>query len=122
MVMVHTLAEHYENKSTSGMLVEAENIFCKNGIFHEPGLIENIAQTAALQAGYMAKIKDKNVKKGYIGSVKHLKIYHLPKTNETLRTTVTILNQLLNAAIIKGEIRVNDKLVAECEMTIFTIE
>jgi 3-hydroxyacyl-[acyl-carrier-protein] dehydratase len=122
MVMVHTLEEHYENKSTSGMLVEAENIFSKNGIFHEPGLIENIAQTAALQAGYMAKIKDKNVKKGYIGSVKHLKIYHLPKTNETLRTTVTILNQLLNAAIIKGEIRVNDKLVAECEMTIFTIE
>jgi len=104
------------------MLVETENIFCKNGIFHEPGLIENIAQTAALQAGYIAKIENRNVKKGYIGSVKHLKIYHLPKTNDSLRTTVTILNQLLNAAIIKGEIRVNDKLVAECEMTIFTIE
>lgn len=120
--MVDALLSFNETRSTSQLFIEKENIFCNDGIFHEPGLIENIAQTAALAAGYHAKEKNKPVEIGFIGAVKHLKIHRLPKINETLITSIHVLNNVLNASIIRGEIQVINELIAECEMTIFTGE
>lgn len=122
MVMVDGLINYTAASCTSFLNIEAENIFCKNGIFHEPGIIENIAQTAALHSGYQAKLNETEVKKGFIGAVKRLKIYELPVVNDKLNTTITILNQVMSAAIIKGEIHINDKLIAVCEMSIFNQE
>ena len=120
MVMVDTLEEHEELFSVSSLIVDHNNIFYKDGFFREPGLIENIAQTAALRAGYTASLLGEKVKKGFIGSVKRLKIYDLPVEDTRLNTKVTILNQVMNAVIIRGEIHVADRLLVECEMTIFT--
>jgi len=122
MVMVDTLEEHEEFFSISSLNVDCNNIFYKDGFFHEPGLVENIAQTAALRAGYTASLKGENVKKGFIGSVKRLKVYDLPFGDTKLNTKVTILNQVMNAVIIRGEIHVEGRLLVECEMTIFTDE
>jgi len=120
MVMVDTLETHEDDFSVSSLRVNADNIFCSNGLLCEPGLIENIAQTTALRAGYTASLVNEKVKKGYIGAVKRLKIYDLPKVDSHIKTTVIELNRLMNAAIVKGKIHENDKLLAECEMTIFT--
>lgn len=122
MVMVDGLLDHTSVSCTSCFSIETKNIFCKNGLFHEPGLIENIAQTAALHSGYMAKKQNTEIKKGFIGAVKRLKIYELAKVNDTLTTTISILNQVMNAAIVKGEVHVDNKLIAVCEMSIFTQE
>lgn len=119
-VMVDALMESNPLVSISQFLITEENIFCSEGLFHEPGLIENIAQTAALGAGYVAHKKKKKVEKGFIGAVKRLKIYQLPSTGDTIITRIQTLNNVMNASIIKGEIKVNDVLLATCEMTIFT--
>jgi predicted hotdog family 3-hydroxylacyl-ACP dehydratase len=119
MAMVDGLISSDETLTVSQLSVNHQNIFCKEGFFHEPGLIENIAQTAALRAGYIARQNNEEVIKGYIGSVKKLKIYALPKDTDTLQTKITVQHELLNASVIKGEIFVNDKMMAEGEMTIF---
>lgn len=120
--MVDRLIEHKKQSSTSDFKIESDNIFCKNGVFHEVGLIEHIAQTAALRAGYIAKLENKKIKKGFIGAVKRLKIYNLPKVKSILTTTITEKNLVMNAAIIEGLVYLEDYLVATCEMTIFTEE
>jgi predicted hotdog family 3-hydroxylacyl-ACP dehydratase len=119
MAMVDGLISSDGTLTVSQLSVNRQNIFCKDGFFHEPGLIENIAQTAALRAGYIARQNNEEVIKGYIGSVKKLKIYALPKDTDTLQTKITVQHELLNASVIKGEIFVNDKMMAEGEMTIF---
>ena len=119
MAMVDGLISSDETLTVSQLSVNRQNIFCKDGFFHEPGLIENIAQTAALRAGYIARQNNEEVIKGYIGSVKKLKIYALPKDTDTLQTKITVQHELLNASVIKGEVFVNDKMMAEGEMTIF---
>ncbi|RLD32493.1 MAG: 3-hydroxyacyl-ACP dehydratase [Bacteroidetes bacterium] len=119
MAMVDGLITSNKNTTVSQLVIDKQNIFCKDGFFREPGLIENIAQSAALRAGYEAKQKNEAASLGYIGSVKKLKIYELPKDTDTLQTKITIQHELLNASVIKGEIFVDDKKITEGEMTIF---
>jgi 3-hydroxymyristoyl/3-hydroxydecanoyl-(acyl carrier protein) dehydratase len=121
-VMVDTLLSYTQTTSVSQLLIKDDNLFLKNGFFQEPGLIENIAQTAALSSGYKAQIANEPVKKGFIGAVKRLKVFKLPGTGDLLTTSIHILNNVMNASILKGEIKVNDVLIAECELTIFTDE
>ena len=119
MAMVDGLLISNGELTVSQLVIDKQNIFCKDGFFQEPGLIENIAQTAALRAGYMAKQNKEKPMLGYIGAVKKLKIYALPKDSDTLQTRITVQHELLNASVIKGEIFVNDNKMAEGEMTIF---
>jgi len=119
MEMVDGLIYSDERKSISQLQLNDSNIFCESGFFQEPGLIENIAQTAALRSGYLAKQSHKKPKAGFIGSIKRLTIFELPKDSDTLQTTVTVLHELMNATVIKGEVFVNKKMMAEGEMNIF---
>ncbi len=119
MIMVDGLISSNENTSVSILTITKNNIFCKDGHFYEPGLIENIAQTAALRSGYEALQSGTKPAIGYIGAVKKMKIYNLPTDEDILNTKITIQTQLLNVLIIKGIIIVGDAVIAEGEMNIF---
>jgi len=119
MVMVDGLSEHNENITVSRLILSENNLFCKDGVFHEPGLVENMAQTAALRSGYEAFLKNEKPKVGFIGSLKNIVIHELPKDSDELQTKLTVLNELLQALIIRCEVYVDKKLMAEGEMTIF---
>ena len=121
MTMVDILITNDDKTSVSQFAIDEQNIFCKNGVFHEPGLIENIAQTAALRNGYEAKQLGEEAGKGFIGSVKRLTIFKLPTDTDTLTTKITVLHELMNAMVIKGKVFVNTQLMAECEMNIFLL-
>ncbi|MCK9616491.1 MAG: hydroxymyristoyl-ACP dehydratase [Lentimicrobiaceae bacterium] len=123
MVMIDKLRS-CENKVTiTALTPQADNLFAENGLFTEPGLIENIAQTAAAGVGYRvsrdATEGKTEIPLGFIGAVKNLKIYFLPKLGDEIITTVTIEHEVLDATIINGTIRCGGQLVAECEMKIF---
>ena len=119
MTMVDGLIFNDAVKTTSQLVLSKANIFCKSGFFQEAGIIENIAQTAALHSGYLAKQSHEKPKTGFIGSIKRLTIFELPMDTDTLQSTVIILHELMNATVIKGEVFVNNKLMAEGEMNIF---
>ena len=118
--MVSGLVSVSENSARSSFLINADNVFVKNNLFQEAGLLENMAQTAALGAGYVAKAANKPVLIGYIGAIKDLEIFNLPKVNDELITGITIENRILNVTVISGKVWHNDYLIAQCEMKLFT--
>lgn len=122
MVMVSELISVSDQKAISQFSFTNNNIFCDEGYLQEPGIIENIAQTAAAMTGYNAKKNNEEVKRGFIGSVNKLQIFNLPKSGIVLETEVSIVNQVMNVHIIKGVVRQNKVVMAECEMKIFLEE
>ncbi|MGB4844880.1 MAG: 3-hydroxyacyl-ACP dehydratase [Ferruginibacter sp.] len=118
-VMVDKLLNFSETTTTTGFTIKADNVFVENGLFKEPGLVENIAQTAAARAGYIAKKENKPVLVGYIGSVNGLQIFSLPKTGDELVTEITIENQIFDVTLISGKIICNNDTIAQCKMKIF---
>ncbi len=125
--MVDRLWFNDETTTVSGFLIKEANIFCEKGVFTEPGIIENIAQTAALRAGYVVSQLSQNGEKinlliGYIGAIKKLVIHQLPKVGDDLKTEVIVQQIIFGVTLITGKSTVNNQLVAECEMKIFIKE
>ena len=118
-VMIDKLLEVTETATTTGFTILNDNIFVQDGIFKEPGLVENIAQTAAARAGYVSKTENKPVLVGYIGAVNNLQIFLLPKTGDELITEIAIENQIFDVTLISGKITCNKQLIAQCNMKIF---
>lgn len=117
------------NKTRSSFRILDTNVFVKNNLFQEAGLLENIAQTVALGFGYAARAENKPVAVGYIGAVKDFEIVILPEVNDELITETTIENKILNVTIISGKVwqrAIGTKhvasLVAQCEMKVFMKE
>lgn len=117
-VMIDTLLYADENIVQTVFTVTAENVLVMNGIFSEAGLLENIAQTAAARAGYMALQENKPVKLGYICSVKNFEIFHLPEINAELVTEVKIETQVAGIIKVAGVVTHNSIRIAQCEMNI----
>lgn len=122
--MVDKLWFNDDTRTVSGFSIKTDNIFCENGEFREPGIIENIAQTAALRVGYMVSQQNSEGERkappvGYIGAIKKLLIHALPKTGDELVTEVCVQQIIFDVTLITGKTMVNDTLIAECEMKIF---
>src|SRR5450759_4952140 len=90
-VMVDELLCSDGNSIQTRFRVKEGNVLVMNGEFSEGGLLENIAQTAAAGAGYMSIKEKKPVSAGYIGAVKNLEIFDLPKINDELAVSYTHL-------------------------------
>jgi len=118
-VMVDKLLSVTETATTTGFSIKADNIFVQDGVFKEPGLVENIAQTAAASAGYVSHTQNKPVLVGYIGAVNNLQVFALPKTGDELITEITTENQIFDVTLISGKITCNGQLIAQCKMKIF---
>jgi len=118
MVMVDALISSDDEKTVTNLTLKEDNIFVSDGLFREPGIIENMAQTAAARAGYEAKVSGEKVKIGFIGNIKNLNIYTLPQVNDTIQTILTSLSDIGNISSVKTEIFLNTNKIAECSMTI----
>jgi len=118
-VMVSKLLYADETTTKSSFIINPDNVFVKNGIFQEAGLMENIAQTAALRSGYIANTENKPVEVGYIGAIKNFEVFSLPKINDELITEITIENQVFNVTVLLGKVWHNNSLIAQCEMKVF---
>ena len=127
MIMVDGLLYHDEQKSRSCFFIEKDNIFVKDGLLSEAGLIENIAQTAGLRTGWIAyqQIKEgeeKAPKVGVIGAVKNFLLHQCPEVGTELNTEVIIQTEIFNATMIIGKVMLGEDILAECEMKIFLQE
>jgi predicted hotdog family 3-hydroxylacyl-ACP dehydratase len=118
-VMIDKLLAVTDTSTVTGFGIMADNIFVEHGVFKEPGLVENIAQTAAVSAGYISHSQNKPVLVGYIGAVNNLQVFALPKTGDELITEITTENQIFDVTLISGKITCNGQLIAQCKMKIF---
>lgn len=118
-VMVGKLLSTDEVSTRSSFHINEDNVFVKDGLFQEAGLMENIAQTAALRAGYVAQAENKPVAVGYIGAVSNFEIFDLPKVNDEIETEITVENQIFDVTVLSGKVWKNENLLAQCEMKLF---
>lgn len=119
-VMVSQLLHYDEVVTATRFVIEADNIFCRNGVLSASGLIENIAQTCAARIGYINKyILHKDVNIGFIGAVRNLEIHDLPKVGQTIETRIEVLSSTFGLTLAHGEVRLTDgALLADGEMKI----
>jgi 3-hydroxyacyl-[acyl-carrier-protein] dehydratase len=119
MVMIDNLIEANEDGAVTQFTVLPDNVFLHDKKLAEPGLVENIAQTAAVQVGYICVQRNVHVPIGYIAAIKDLKVFSFPTENSTITTTVTVKNQVLDITLVEGVIKQNDEVLCQCEMRIF---
>ena len=118
-IMISEVLSADEQHTTTSLLIEPNNIFVTNGCFTEPGIIENIAQTAGAGTGYMAIKNGKPTPIGYIASIQNINILELPRENEEIKTHISFLPSARNFHPVKGTVTVDGREIANCEMKIF---
>lgn len=115
-IMVDKLIFFSEEKVVSGLTVSEENIFSKNNTFTAPGVIEHMAQTVALYTGYQYFLKNLPAPTGYIGAIKKVEIFQLPKMSDELVTTVKILHEIMGVTLVQIDTICDGTVIAKSEM------
>lgn len=119
IVMIDKLWATDDEQTQTGLLIRPDLLFVENGYFTEPGLMENIAQTGAVRAGYYHKSRNEPVPLGFIGDFKNLQIFQLPKVGWEITSTVRLKQEVLGISVFEGKIFQDEQLLASCDMKIF---
>ena len=122
IIMVNEFGGIKDNVSFSGLTIDQNNIFCEDQCLNEFGLIEHIAQSAALRRGYISKSNGLDIPLGYMGSINKFRLYELPQIGSKLHTEITVLQEVMNISLISASVFIKEKLIAECQMKIFLKE
>ena len=115
-VMVDKVLSFEENFITSGFTIEETNIFTKDSTFQEAGLIEHMAQSVALYTGYQFYLKNEPAPTGYIGAIKSIEIFELPKVNDDLVTKVNVLHEFSGVTLVDISVLLNNVEIARGQM------
>jgi 3-hydroxyacyl-[acyl-carrier-protein] dehydratase len=119
IVMINDLLEATDTHAVTQLNIEPDNVFVTNGHFGEPGLVENIAQTAAVHIGYQCARKNLPIPIGYIAAIRALEIRKLAPVGTKITTTVNITNKVLELTVVEGKVELDGELLCSCEMRIF---
>jgi len=115
-VMVDKMFSYTETSIVSGLKIQSDNIFFNKETFLESGLVEHMAQSVALHTGYQFYLKKEPAPTGYIGSIKEIEITALPKLNDEIQTTVTILQEFAGITLVDISTKLNDQEIARGQM------
>jgi 3-hydroxyacyl-[acyl-carrier-protein] dehydratase len=119
IVMVHDLLEATDKSAVTQFDIAPDNVFVSEGFLQEPGMVENIAQTAAVYIGYQFMLKNLPIPIGYIAAIQDLKVEDLPPANARLTTRVNVTNRVLDVTVVQGTVEVNERILCSCEMKVF---
>lgn len=115
-VMVDKMYSYTETSLVSGLKIQSDNIFADNNSFLEAGIIEHMAQSVALHTGYHFFLKNETAPTGYIGSIKDIEIKQFPKVDDTIRSTVTILQEFAGITLVDIVTTLNNEEIARGQM------
>lgn len=116
MIMVDSLLDYDDETTTVGFTILKDNIFVSDNEFSETGLIEHMAQAAALYIGFKNHIKNQSAKEGFIASIKKLNIKKLPKIDEVLTTKVSIIHEIMHMSTVNISTFSNQVEIANAQM------
>lgn len=118
MVMVSGLLEVSDKDSLSELYIADNNLFLEGELFSEAGIIEHMAQTAALEFGFRGQDFNKIPQIGYIASISNCYIYKCPSKGDTLLTRCQIEygSETLKKVNLTTEIR--GETIATAKMTL----
>ncbi|MFA5850684.1 MAG: hydroxymyristoyl-ACP dehydratase [Bacteroidales bacterium] len=119
MVMVDTYYGRVDDASYTGYTPTESSLFCEGGFFQETGIIEHIAQSAAVCAGVEFIDNGKEVPVGYIGAVSKFKVFRLPSVGKSLHTTTREVQKFMDVSLVCSEVELDGEVIATGELKIF---
>lgn len=118
-VMISSLVRFDMQTTVTETVVSADNLFVEDGVFTAPGIVENIAQTCAARIGYVNKyILKKGIQLGFIGAIRDLKVKQLPKTGDTITTSISVIDSVFGMTLVDAVVLNNGAEVASAQMKI----
>jgi 3-hydroxymyristoyl/3-hydroxydecanoyl-(acyl carrier protein) dehydratase len=103
----------------TSFLITENTLLVEDNCLTEAGLLENIAQTCAVQIGFVNKyILKKEIQIGFIGAVKNLKINTFARLKDRLETMIEILTEFADMKIAYCKVYVDNEIIAEGELKI----
>ena len=122
-IMIDKLIRCDSMSSNSVFTIREDNLFCKNGVMEETGLIENIAQTCAACASFK-QFSEQNdnaasaekVKIGVIVMIHSLEMKRRPWVGEVLETSMTVEAEFFSTTSVWSEVHIGDETIATCKM------
>ena len=120
-ILIDELLDVSDDFSKTSFDIHEDHLFVNNHVLTEPGIIENMAQTAAAGIGYYLHNHHNNLV-GFIGAIKSLIIDELPRVGEQIITEVAFLHRRLNAYVVEGSVYLHERKIASCEFRIFISE
>ena len=123
-IMVDRLTHFDEKSAKTVFTVREDNLFCKDGVMEEAGLIENIAQTCAARVGYKQRLGNKEavsekIKIGVIAMIHSLDMKRSPFAGEVLETSMMIEEEYFSTTLVRSEVKTGDETIATCRMKLF---
>lgn len=120
MLMVDKLYTCDEASVEAGLTVSPDNIFVYDGgLFSEAGMIEHIAQSAALFAGYNDWINHRPIVLGYIAEIKKFALAATAHVGDTLVSKLSVVSQAMNITLMDATTTINGEKAASCKIKIF---
>lgn len=122
-VMVDSLFEYSHLTGKMGFTIPDDNILVQNGQFSEPGVIEHMAQSMSLHRGYRGFLAGlERPETGFIGSIKSVEVFILPKVGSRLTTYVDIQHEIKNVTMVTARTEdENGKIIATSDMRTVTV-
>ena len=118
-VMISRIAQLDAVTTTCELDILPDNIFVEDGCLSASGLIENIAQTCAARIGYINKFMlKKSVQIGFIGAIRQLEVFDLPKVGQQISTIVEVKEEVFGMTLASAKVLQGDYLLASTEMKI----
>ena len=102
----------YDQVKTS-YCIAADCPLVTDGVLSMAGLMENAAQTCAARAGWIQKQQNQKVRIGYIGALKQMSVKRFPKVGETIETTATLTQELLNISMLECITKIGEEVSAQ---------
>lgn len=126
MVMIDRLECIAGTKATGTLEILPGNIFVKDGLFTESGMLEAMAQTSAARTGWMmhsrAGDESPGIPVGVIGAIKDFRLFFYPEPGDVLETEIEVVHEFMNASVVHGRVRVGGKMASQAELKIFLTE
>lgn len=119
IVMIDTLWRADDESAETGLYIKEDNIFCRDGVLTEPGILEHAAQSAAAFSGLDNFRKGLPPSVGYIAEVKKFDYYTLPASGHTLRTILKVLGNIMGMLMIEVEVLDGEEKIASGRLKLF---
>lgn len=119
MVMVDSYYGREDDASYTGYTPEEDSLFCEGGFFQETGVIEHIAQSAAVCAGVEFIEKGEEIPVGFIGAVSKFNMTRLPSVGQALHTRTREIQKFMDVSLVCSEVELDGEVIATGELKIF---
>ena len=130
-VLISHLVEMVGSMAITQFVISEDHILIENEYLSEVGLLENLAQTAALSAGYAyftnqsTEMDQYEAPMGYMGSIKKIQMKRQPHYSEKLETRTLLIRSIRSdqteVVFCIGKVCSGNEVLAHGEFKLFLI-